>query len=141
MLDRFAFDVGANIGQRTELFCAIRARTVAVEPQSACVGELRRRFGEDPKVSVAPVAVGSQPGTAEIAVCDADPTISMMSERWRTDGRFANREWHRRETVAATTLDQLIDEFGRPRFCKIDVEGFERPTPGRSVFTAGKHFV
>ena len=29
------------------------------------------------------------------------------------------------ETVEVTTLDALIRQFGRPRFIKIDVEGFE----------------
>jgi hypothetical protein len=28
--------------------------------------------------------------------------------------------------VRVTTLDALIERFGVPRFCKIDVEGFER---------------
>lgn len=45
------FDIGANIGGRTELFRAIGARTIAVEPQSACVWELHKRFGDDPGVT------------------------------------------------------------------------------------------
>ena len=28
-------------------------------------------------------------------------------------------------TVPMTTLDELVTRFGRPAFCKIDVEGFE----------------
>lgn len=123
--DSLCFDIGANIGERTELFRAIGARTVAVEPQSSCVRELRLKFGDDPRVTVAAVAVGSSPGFAEIAVCDKDSTISTMATHWQTEGRFADREWNRSESVQVTTLDQLVDEHGRPAFCKVDVEGFE----------------
>lgn len=119
------FDIGANVGERTELFRAIGAHTVAVEPQSSCVQELRVKFGNDPDVTIAPVAVGSSAGSAEIAVCDEDSTISTMAEHWQTEGRFADREWTRSESVPLTTLDRLIDEHGKPAFCKVDVEGFE----------------
>lgn len=31
----------------------------------------------------------------------------------------------KKTTVSLTTLDQLIETYGVPRFCKIDTEGFE----------------
>lgn len=120
------FDVGANVGNRTELLRALGARVVAIEPQAACADELRRRFGSDPEVVVVTSALGSSPGSAEISVCDEDTTISTMSERWQSEGRFADRSWTRTETVPVTTMDRLIEEHGRPSFCKIDVEGFEK---------------
>jgi hypothetical protein len=36
-----------------------------------------------------------------------------------------NAEWNERRTIKITTLDRLIEEFGIPRFIKIDVEGYE----------------
>ncbi len=120
------FDIGANIGDRTAIFRAIGARTVAVEPQAACAKELLDRFAADPDVTLVTAAVGSQPGSAEIAICLEDSTISTMSSHWQTDGRFADREWAESEVVPVTTLDRLVDEHGVPTFCKIDVEGYER---------------
>lgn len=120
------FDIGANVGNRTELLRDIGARVIAVEPQRLCAEELRRRFGDDTSVEIVATAVGNMSGTAEIAVCDDDPTISTMSKRWREEGRFANQDWSRTEKVEVQTLDQLIDTYGAPAFCKIDVEGFER---------------
>ena len=34
-------------------------------------------------------------------------------------------EWADHAVVPVTTLDALIDRYGLPAFCKIDVEGFE----------------
>ncbi len=120
------FDIGANIGNRTELLRSIGAKVLAVEPQRMCVAELERRFVDDPSVEIVTAAVGDRPGTAEIAVCEDDPTISTMSERWRQESRFADQAWTRTEEVDVQTLDQLIGDHGAPAFCKIDVEGFER---------------
>lgn len=124
--DSLCFDIGANVGMRTELFRAIGARTVAIEPQTLCIAELRERFGKDPGVVIEPVALADKPGTAQIAVCDKDSTISTMSDRWQSEGRFSDQEWASHETVTVTTLDHLIDSHGRPTFCKVDVEGFEK---------------
>jgi FkbM family methyltransferase len=120
------FDVGANVGNRTQQLREIGARVVSVEPQGNCVDALRERFGEDSGVIIVPCAVGGSPGTAEIAVCDDDPTISTMSKRWQNEGRFADQTWTRQERVDVTTLDRLIEEHGSPSFCKVDVEGFEK---------------
>jgi hypothetical protein len=49
-----------------------------------------------------------------------------MSASFRESGRFAAEyKWTRVVPVEVTTLDALIDRFGVPAFCKIDVEGFE----------------
>ena len=38
---------------------------------------------------------------------------------------YEGNEWLGEISVRVTTLDALIATFGRPDFCKIDVEGFE----------------
>lgn len=122
------FDVGANLGDRTSIFLELGARVIAVEPQSRCLDFLRDRFGDDPRVTVVPKAVGSDEGRARLLISDA-PTLSSMSPEWvervRSSGRFSDHRWEDEETVDVTTLDALIGEFGSPAFCKIDVEGYE----------------
>jgi hypothetical protein len=72
--------------------------------------------------------MGAAPGTAEMFISNAS-TISSLSKDWiesvEKTGRFTGCNWDQRETVAVDTLDNLIAEFGRPDFIKIDVEGFE----------------
>jgi hypothetical protein len=41
-------------------------------------------------------------------------------------GRFGELGWSRTIEIDLTTLDRLIAEHGRPKFAKIDVEGYER---------------
>jgi FkbM family methyltransferase len=120
------FDIGANIGNRTELLQEIGARVISVEPQSSCIDQLKRKFDDDDAITIVPSAVGASPGTAEISVCEEDSTISTMSSRWQNEGRFSDRTWTKTESVPVTTMDQLIEEHGSPSFCKIDVEGFEK---------------
>ena len=62
-------------------------------------------------------AVGAEPGVAVLNYSGTDATGSI-----REDWPFPNRD---SISVAMTTLDELIGEFGCPRFCKVDVEGFE----------------
>ena len=44
------FDIGANIGNRIEIFLEIGATVIAVEPQAACVAILKEKFGN--KISI-----------------------------------------------------------------------------------------
>jgi FkbM family methyltransferase len=124
-----AFDIGAHVGSRVRAWRKLGARVVAVEPQPDCLQVLRAFFGRDDQVAIAPVAVGATPGTAQLALSTATPTVSTLSPAWRdtvaADRSFAKVRWDRTVEVPVTTLDNLIEEYGEPAFCKIDVEGFE----------------
>jgi hypothetical protein len=46
-------------------------------------------------------------------------------EKTSKSGRFQEDWWNNEVEVEVTTLDRLIAEHGKPKFIKIDVEGFE----------------
>ncbi|MEA2450801.1 MAG: hypothetical protein QOG63_2733 [Thermoleophilaceae bacterium] len=122
------FDIGANLGNRTETFLALGARVVAVEPQAEIAQHLRARWDGNPDLTVIDCALSDRAGEAEMRVSNAH-TLSTLETGWidaiTSSGRFAEYSWDQTRTVRTRTLASLIDEFGAPAFCKIDVEGFE----------------
>ena len=57
-------------------------------------------------------------------VCSESPTLSTFADHWKT-GRFDNVIWDSEIYVDIITLDDLVNKYGIPKYCKIDVEGFE----------------
>lgn len=120
------FDIGSNNGERAMVFEKLGARMVCVEPQEKCVALLRKYFGQNKDVVIVDKACGAAPGTGEITICDEADTISSMSEKWMKTGRFSKEfHWEKKQKVDITTLDLLIEQYGVPALCKVDVEGFE----------------
>src|SRR4051812_35155473 len=56
------FDVGANVGAKTEMLLDLGARVVAFEPQEECRRELIARIGERPVLTTVAAAMGPSPG-------------------------------------------------------------------------------
>ena len=125
-----AFDIGAHLGDRTAAFRKLGARVVALEPQPAVRRWLALLVGRSPDVTVRAEAVGREIGTARLAVSTLTPSMSSLAEDWPTalaerNPDFGGVRWDDSVEVPVTTLDALIEEYGLPRFCKIDVEGYE----------------
>jgi FkbM family methyltransferase len=122
------FDIGANVGVKTRCFRMIGATVIAVEPVPAAVEILRARFGHDRGVAIVEAAIGSAPGRKPMYVGDS-VALSTLSTDWldhaRRLPRLQNRTWADAIIVELQTLDQLVDRFGVPDFCKVDVEGYE----------------
>jgi len=122
------FDIGANIGNRTEVFDRLGATVVAVEPQQDCVRILRERFGDRANVHIVQKALDDALGRKDIFITSGS-TLSSMSQEWiksvQQSGRFEGHVWNKKGVVETTTFDLLIGEYGKPSFSKIDVEGFE----------------
>jgi FkbM family methyltransferase len=112
------FDVGANVGQKSEaLLRAGAARVVAFEPNPRVVPELRARCGHWKNWTLVEAALGSAPGFATLYVREFHGQSGLL-ENW--NGRITGTY-----NVPVLTLDLAIQCFGRPSFCKIDVEGWE----------------
>ena len=79
------FDVGANIGNRTDAFLEIGAQVIAVEPQTECARILREKFHANPNFTLVEAALGDSEREADMLISNAS-TISSLSPEWVQSG-------------------------------------------------------
>jgi FkbM family methyltransferase len=124
-----AFDIGSHVGNRVAIFRRIGAEVLAVEPQPDFVALLRLLYGRDRSVTIEAAGVAAAAGEGRMRVSTRTPTVSSFADSWiqdvQADPTFQGVVWDRLISVPMVTLDDLVARYGQPRFCKIDVEGFE----------------
>ncbi len=116
------FDIGANIGKKSKLYLALKAKVIAFEPQSECFSFLRKI--KNPNFKFYPYGVGSKNETKLLNLAN-HIEVATFSGKMIDFYTTENLRWKNQEEVIVKKLDTLIDKFGMPNFCKIDTEGFE----------------
>ena len=119
------FDVGANVGALTQVYLDLGARVVCIEPQPYCLTKLHKRFDGNSRVTIVPKGVAHEEGRLPLFISSGAHTTSTFSKKVIHQSLLNNRNWDSSVEVPVTTLNALIQEYGTPDFCKIDIEGFE----------------
>lgn len=132
------FDIGANVGFKTDLFLRLGARVVAIEPDETNQSILKERFVRfrllrSPLVIVGK-AVSDKSAVETMWIDGPGSAVNTLSQKWATTlkGNKARQtyghcglDFERHKTVETTTVEELISAHGVPIFIKIDVEGYE----------------
>jgi FkbM family methyltransferase len=127
------FDVGANYGNRVEIFQKLNAKIVAIEPQRKCVDYLASKFKN---ITIENIGLGSKNEFKTFYEADSSVLSTFSSDYIEKvkNTRHKTSIWKKSIEIEIKTLEMLIEKYGEPKFIKVDVEGFEL-----EVFKGLKH--
>jgi FkbM family methyltransferase len=133
------FDVGANVGEKSDVFLRMGAKVVAVEPDESNQRILEERFlklrlAPKPLVIVGK-AVSDSVKVETMYVDGPGSALNTLNPKWvsalkgnkqRFEHTGDKLDFDSRKEIETTTIEQLIAAHGLPYFVKIDVEGYEK---------------
>jgi FkbM family methyltransferase len=112
------FDIGANIGNQSEMFLKLGAKIIAVEPNPDLIEGLKKRFSGK-EVIIVNKGISSLDKTLKFKI------FKDLGHCTFADEHPTSQKPLRVIEVETITLNSLIKDYGKPKFIKIDVEGFE----------------
>lgn len=125
-------DVGANTGQFGRLVRSIYSgRMSSFEPVSSTFDRLRRATSDDPRWEAYQVALGAQPGVANLHVAERSNFSSFLKANDYCVTRFGEQTVSaREESVRVRRLDDVLEEIspgaaGERVYLKMDTQGFD----------------
>lgn len=122
MDQKLIFDVGMHTGEDTAHYLSKGFRVVAIEANPVLVATARERFADaisNKSLVVVPKAIGSDDATIPFHVHKLEPQwSSIFNDRWSPE----NTQYDTIQ-VECVNLSRLFQEYGVPRYCKIDIEG------------------
>ena len=121
------FDLGLHMGEDTALYLSKGFRVVAIEANPDLCSSAEQRFRgaiHDRRLTIVNKAIARQPGVATF-YRNLDKSVwGTIDREWaERNDRFGTRT--ESLSVGATTMPDLLREFGVPYYLKVDIEGLD----------------
>ncbi|MBI2270822.1 MAG: FkbM family methyltransferase [Bacteroidetes bacterium] len=149
---QLCFDIGANIGAKTNIFNLSGATVVAVEPDPSAFSALKEKYNNKNTIHLLNIGLGSS-STEKTLHNFSNHALSTFDDidakNTLCDPRFTGFAFEKTTLVKLQTIDMLIQKFGIPDYCKISTVGYEleiikglsHPIPALSITCNLPHHV
>lgn len=121
------FDVGAHKGEDTAFYLALGYSVVAVEANPKMVAILEERFRNelaDGRLIIIPKAIARESGKVTLFV-NNNSVWGTIDANWAERNKRLGSDSHTTE-VKSVQFKEVLTEYGRPYYIKIDIEGADR---------------
>jgi FkbM family methyltransferase len=118
------YDVGVNDGADSAYYLLRGYRVLGIEASPVLAEKLREKFGpeiREGRYTLLEVGVADDDGTAEFWVSDHTDWSSFNKS---VASRYGAP--HRAVQIATRRFSSIVEEFGVPFYCKVDIEGNDR---------------
>lgn len=120
------YDVGAHKGEDTEFYLRKGFRVIAIEANPefcAVVSNRLQEFVKSGALTVLNTAISGHSGEIEFYVDQDIPVWGTTNRDWVERNRGVGFGKVDTFTVKSARLSDIMNEYGVPRYCKIDIEG------------------
>jgi len=124
--DNLIYDVGAHKGEDTELYLKKGFAVVAIEAIPEFCVLLEQKFSkylQEGQLKILNVAVSRTAGPIDFYIDENVSVWGTANSDWVARNMFLGAGKTRKISVQARPLMDIINEYGVPWYCKIDIEG------------------
>ncbi|HUT80081.1 MAG TPA: FkbM family methyltransferase [Candidatus Bathyarchaeia archaeon] len=118
------FDIGTSKGKMSDLFLKLGANVIGVEPHPDLFLNLQEKYKNNDKIKLVNMGASDEENTLLFYPCVNRPGFSTFSLELKEE--YDDYIWDKPIKIPTITLDKLIEMYGLPAFCKIDVENLEK---------------
>src|SRR5258708_32877179 len=127
MTTKLIYDVGMHTGEDTAFYLKKGFRVVAVEANPVLCEKAATRFADairDRRLTIVNKAIAREPGPVTF-YRNLDVSVwGTIDPSW-SDRNLRHGPRSETITVDATTMPELLEQFGVPYYMKIDIEGMD----------------
>lgn len=126
--DKMVYDIGAADDGVESFIRSGASKVIGIEPSERLYKRLLKKYKHNNNVQLLNIAIGSENTKKEMIVCNSRYFSTFSEDQVniiKNHEGCKNLEFYKKEEVKMCKLDTIIEKYGLPYFCKIDVEGYE----------------